>query len=187
MINSLFKDSHIAHPRRFESYPLERSAHKRGVKTLAPAKNGNNSEIIMNKPAEISFGGFFNSEKMLKSNTLKKVLEFAKEAREKHNMSAEDAAMEAAKLRFRAVMMTSIAFILGVLPLVFAMGAGAGSRRSVGMTVFGGMIAVAFIGTLLVPGFYVLIENIKERAEERAALGNKKLKKEEFKEIGYEE
>lgn len=91
------------------------------------------------------------------------IIEFAKEAQENRGLNAVDAAMEAAKLRFRAVMMTSIAFILGVLPLVLASGAGAGSRRSVGMTVFGGMIAVAFVGTMLVPGFYVLIQRLKER------------------------
>lgn len=90
------------------------------------------------------------------------IIEFAKEAREKQNLTAEEAAMEAATLRFRAVMMTSIAFILGVLPLVTASGAGAASRHSVGTTVFGGMIAVAFIGTLLVPAFYVVIEKMKE-------------------------
>ena len=73
----------------------------------------------------------------------------------------KDAAVQAAKLRFRAVMMTNIAFILGLLPLVFAKGAGAASRHSVGMTVFGGMIAVAFIGTFLVPAFYVMIEEFK--------------------------
>lgn len=91
------------------------------------------------------------------------IIEFAKEARETKNISAEEAAMEAAKLRFRAVMMTSIAFILGVLPLVLASGAGCESRHSVGMTVFGGMIAVAFVGTMLVPAFYVVIEKMKER------------------------
>jgi len=90
------------------------------------------------------------------------IIEFAKEARANGGMSIVEAAMEAAKLRFRAVMMTSIAFILGVLPLVLATGAGAGSRRSVGMTVFGGMMAVALVGTLLVPGFYVLIQKMKE-------------------------
>jgi multidrug efflux pump subunit AcrB len=58
-------------------------------------------------------------------------------------------------------MMTNIAFILGLLPLVVATGAGASSRHSVGMTVFGGMIAVAFIGTFLVPAFYVMIEEFK--------------------------
>lgn len=89
------------------------------------------------------------------------IIEFAKEAHERDNLGPVDAAMEAAKLRFRAVMMTNIAFILGVLPLVFAFGAGAESRHSVGMTVFGGMIAVAFVGTMLVPAFYVIVQNMK--------------------------
>lgn len=88
------------------------------------------------------------------------IIEFAKDAHE-GGLSIRDSAMQAAKLRFRAVMMTNIAFILGLLPLVFASGAGAASRHSVGMTVFGGMIAVAFVGTLLVPAFYVMVEEFK--------------------------
>lgn len=88
------------------------------------------------------------------------IIEFAKDAHQE-GMPIKDAALQAAKLRFRAVMMTNIAFILGLLPLVFAEGAGAASRHSVGMTVFGGMMAVAFIGTFLVPAFYVMIEEFK--------------------------
>ncbi len=90
------------------------------------------------------------------------IVEFAKDAMEKDGMNYIDAAMQAAKLRFRAVMMTNIAFILGLLPLVFAHGAGAGSRHSIGMTVFGGMIAVSCIGSILVPAFFVLINKMKD-------------------------
>jgi len=90
------------------------------------------------------------------------IVEFAKEAMEKDGLNYVDAAMQAAKLRFRAVMMTNIAFILGLLPLIFASGAGAGSRHSIGMTVFGGMVAVSFIGSILVPAFFVMINVMKE-------------------------
>ena len=88
------------------------------------------------------------------------IVEFAKDAHQ-GGLPIKEAALQAAKLRFRAVMMTNIAFVLGLLPLVFASGAGAASRHSVGMTVFGGMIAVAFIGTFLVPAFYVMVEEFK--------------------------
>ena len=88
------------------------------------------------------------------------IIEFAKDAH-KSGLPIKDAAKQAAYLRFRAVMMTNIAFILGLLPLVFASGAGAASRNSVGITVMGGMLAVAFVGTFLVPAFYVMIEEFK--------------------------
>ncbi len=97
------------------------------------------------------------------------IVEFAKDAVEGANgqegMNYVDAAMQAAKLRFRAVMMTNIAFILGLLPLVFAQGAGAGSRHSIGVSVFGGMLAVAFLGSILVPAFYVAVNVMKENFE----------------------
>ncbi|MCM1264904.1 MAG: efflux RND transporter permease subunit [Candidatus Gastranaerophilales bacterium] len=92
------------------------------------------------------------------------IVEFAKDAMENDGLGYIDAAMQAAKLRFRAVMMTNIAFILGLLPLIMAKGAGAGSRNSIGMTVFGGMIAVSFLGSILVPSFFVMINIMKEWA-----------------------
>ena len=86
------------------------------------------------------------------------IVEFAKEEHEKHGLPVKEAAIKAAKLRFRAIMMTEIAFILGVLPMIFASGAGANSRISVGSTVFGGMIAAATIGAVLTPAFYVIVQ-----------------------------
>ncbi|MBQ3311519.1 efflux RND transporter permease subunit [bacterium] len=101
------------------------------------------------------------------------IVEFAKEAYETNGGDEVAAAEQAAFLRFRAVMMTNIAFILGVLPLVFASGAGAVSRHSVGMTVFAGMTAVAFFGTLLVPGFFVCIQRMKKHTSNIFANKNK--------------
>ena len=103
------------------------------------------------------------------------IVEFAKDAMEKDGLNYLEAAMQAAKLRFRAVMMTNIAFILGLFPLVFAQGAGAGSRHSIGVSVFGGMLAVAFLGSILVPAFFVLLNTIKREKNMRKVL---------FKEIG---
>lgn len=99
------------------------------------------------------------------------IVEFAKDAMEKDGLGYIEAAMQAAKLRFRAVMMTNIAFILGLLPLVFAKGAGAGSRHSIGVTVFGGMITVALVGSILVPAFFVLMNTIKHEPDKRKELG----------------
>ena len=98
------------------------------------------------------------------------IVEFAKDAMEQQGKHYIEAAMQAAKLRFRAVMMTNIAFILGLFPLVFAKGAGAGSRHSIGVSVFGGMIAVAFFGSILVPAFFVLLNTIKNKPEQRKDL-----------------
>ncbi len=98
------------------------------------------------------------------------IVEFAKELHEKQKMTVEDAAIEAARLRFRAIMMTAIAFILGMLPLVLATGAGAHSRISLGSTVFGGMVAAGTIGTLMTPAFYVVIQNLVNNIEAKMGL-----------------
>ena len=90
------------------------------------------------------------------------IVEFAKERRER-GIDVREAAREAARLRFRPILMTSFAFILGSLPLVFASGAGAASRHSMGTTVVGGMLAVTALGVLLVPAFYVAVERLAAR------------------------
>ncbi len=91
------------------------------------------------------------------------IVEFAKEEHEKHGLTVREAAMKAAKLRFRAIMMTELAFIIGVLPMLFATGAGANSRISVGSTVFGGMVAAATIGAVLTPAFYVIVQEFVDK------------------------
>ena len=79
-----------------------------------------------------------------------------------------DAAVEAARLRFRPIVMTSFAFILGVLPLVLATGAGAAARRSIGVAVFSGMIASTCLVVVFVPSFYVVMQRLEERRKRRA-------------------
>lgn len=91
------------------------------------------------------------------------IVEFAKDEHEKNGLSIQEAAVQAALLRFRAIMMTEAAFILGVLPLLFASGAGANSRISVGSTVIGGMITAATLGTVLTPAFYVIVQETVDK------------------------
>ena len=74
-----------------------------------------------------------------------------------------EAALEAARLRFRPIIMTSMAFIFGMVPLVVATGAGASSRQSIGTGVMGGMIAATFLAIFFVPLFYVLIRKLSQR------------------------
>ena len=87
------------------------------------------------------------------------IVEFANQ-RYAHGLSLLDAALEAAHLRFRPILMTSLAFILGVVPLVVASGAGAASRHSIGTGVFGGMLAATFLAVFFVPLFFVVIRKL---------------------------
>src|SRR5581483_3595669 len=85
------------------------------------------------------------------------IVEFARHLQEEHGRDATSAVLEAARLRLRPILMTSFAFIMGVVPLVFARGAGAEVRHALGVTVFAGMLGVTFFGLLLTPVFYVLV------------------------------
>ncbi|WP_462147724.1 efflux RND transporter permease subunit [Pseudoalteromonas gelatinilytica] len=98
----------------------------------------------------------------LSTKTAILIVEFAMEERAA-GKGIFEAALNAAKLRFRAVLMTALSFVLGVLPLVFASGAGAGSRISLGITVLFGMLAATIFGTLLVPLFYTLVQSMREK------------------------
>ncbi|MCK1790357.1 efflux RND transporter permease subunit [Pseudomonas violetae] len=96
------------------------------------------------------------------------IVEFAKDKQEE-GMNPLAAVLEACRLRLRPILMTSFAFIMGVVPLVFSSGAGAEMRHAMGVAVFSGMLGVTFFGLLLTPVFYVLIRNFVERGEQRKA------------------
>lgn len=100
------------------------------------------------------------------------IVEFAKEEHEKKGVPLYEAAMVSAKLRFRPILMTAFAFILGVVPLLTATGAGSQARIVMGMAVFSGMLIATVLGVLIVPGLYVMIENIGKKKEEVVATEN---------------
>jgi len=95
------------------------------------------------------------------------IVEFAEQLRER-GLSIVEAAIEAARIRLRPILMTSFAFILGVVPLVLAGGAGQAGRRSVGTTVFGGMIASTLLNLFFIPVLYLVIERARERRGAKA-------------------
>ncbi len=88
------------------------------------------------------------------------IVEFARELEQESGKPLITSAIEAAKLRLRPILMTSLAFILGVLPLAIATGAGAAAQNSIGIGVMGGMLAATFLGIFMVPGFYVVVRQV---------------------------
>jgi HAE1 family hydrophobic/amphiphilic exporter-1 len=96
------------------------------------------------------------------------IVEVAREMRAEGKAIAESA-IDAARARFRPILMTSFAFILGVLPLVLASGAGASARKSIGIAVFSGMIASTCLAVIFVPSFYVVIRRFEEWLSKKPA------------------
>ncbi|WP_425993213.1 efflux RND transporter permease subunit [Afipia sp. DC4300-2b1] len=97
------------------------------------------------------------------------IVEVALELHVRDRKPLLESAVEAARARFRPILMTSFAFILGVAPLVFATGAGASARKSIGITVFSGMLASTFLAVLFVPTFFVVIQRLENWRAERKA------------------
>jgi len=89
------------------------------------------------------------------------IVEFARERRQQ-GLSVSKAAIEAARLRFRPILMTAISFIFGTLPLLIATGAGAGSRQALGTAVFGGMVIATFLGVFFTPALYATVQGFSE-------------------------
>ena len=90
------------------------------------------------------------------------IVEAAKINREVHQQSIDDSAINAARQRFRPLLMTGFAFILGVFPLVIASGAGEAGRVALGSAVFGGMLSALFVGALVAPPIFALIQRFRE-------------------------
>ena len=115
------------------------------------------------------------------------IVEFAKELHEEQQMPLIAAAAEAARERFRAVLMTAFTCVLGVLPMLFASGAGANSRVHVGTTMVFGMLAATVVGIFLVPPLYVLFEGGTEALLGRLSSKSKKEKQIKYEDISTEE
>ncbi|KTD72435.1 efflux RND transporter permease subunit [Legionella tucsonensis] len=106
------------------------------------------------------------------------IVEVAREQHELHNKSIMEAAVIGAKTRFRPILMTSFAFILGVMPLVLATGAGANARRSIGIAVCSGMLASTCLAVVFVPAFFVMLQTWHEKRKTKKHVNQKNLGKE---------
>jgi HAE1 family hydrophobic/amphiphilic exporter-1 len=99
------------------------------------------------------------------------IVEVARELRLQHGHDLVEAAVGAARARFRAILMTSFAFIISMIPLVLATGAGASARKSIGLTVFSGMLASTLLAVLFVPSLFVVVQRFEEWRASRKAGG----------------
>ncbi|USD67657.1 efflux RND transporter permease subunit [Vibrio sp. SCSIO 43136] len=91
------------------------------------------------------------------------IVEFAKKLREEDGYTIVDAAVTATRLRFRAVMMTALSFVFGLVPLMFSTGAGYAAQQAIGWSACGGMVSATFLGMLVVPVIYVLLQTLREK------------------------
>jgi hydrophobe/amphiphile efflux-1 (HAE1) family protein len=119
--------------------------------------------VILRKPNDIYFQISLLTLIGLSAKNAILILEFAIEGVRRHSMTYRDAAIHAATVRFRPIIMTSIAFIFGAIPLAFATGAGANAQHSVGTGIIGGMLGSTCIATLFVPMFFVLAMKISDK------------------------
>ncbi len=94
------------------------------------------------------------------------IVEFAK-AKQDEGQSPEEAALESARLRFRPILMTAFAFILGVVPLLLASGAGSGAQNALGTAVFWGMLVATALGVFIIPGNFAFVQGLGRRRAER--------------------
>jgi hydrophobic/amphiphilic exporter-1 (mainly G- bacteria), HAE1 family len=102
------------------------------------------------------------------------IVEVAREHRIFDGKPIVEAAVDAARIRFRPILMTSFAFILGVLPLVLATGAGANARKSLGISVLTGMIASTCLAVVFVPAFFVVLQRLDERRSSKLSVALQK-------------
>lgn len=123
--------------------------------------------VLFHKPNDIYFQVSMLTLIGLSAKNAILITEFAIDGVRKENLSFREAALHAAKIRFRPIIMTSIAFILGAVPLVTANGAGANSQHSVGLGIIGGMIGSTCIATLFVPVFFVLLMNMSVKKKRK--------------------
>jgi HAE1 family hydrophobic/amphiphilic exporter-1 len=105
------------------------------------------------------------------SKTAILLVEFAKKRHDDEGYSIEDSAVEASRIRFRPILMTALTFVFGTVPLAIASGAGASARRSLGTAVFGGMLLATITGVLMIPVFYVAVQQFTEMIRARTKSG----------------